>query len=99
MFEIFLILLVITVTFLLFGWVYLMNRSFKVVNFITRINGLCYDWAQKRLVDIALNNEKSPYDWFYRAKVPSYWKLLFSFRPLTMDEWFDKKDLQKLFEE
>ena len=62
-----------------------------------RVNNLCYEWSMNNLQEIINGNEQSAYVWFY-SKMPQFDVLLTSERPLTLDEWFEKDDLKKLFD-
>lgn len=57
---------------------------------------LCYKWDKANLNLISIKEENSAFYWLYN-NCPSYTKLVFSFKPLKLEYWYDKKDLEKLF--
>lgn len=75
---------------------YIQYRTKKAHQFMKRNIELCYDWSMNHIREIVEGKEQSAFDWFY-PKQPPLNKLVFSYRPITLDEWFDKKDLAKLF--
>jgi len=71
-------------------------RTQKVYQFRNYITDLCYSKSIKDLDNLGVNNYESAYEWFYHKKVPSYDEMLFSFKPLKLENWFDKEDIERL---
>ncbi len=90
-------ILIIAFIFYIMYYGYLTRfRIPKAEKFMYRNIELCSEWDERHIKELVNKKEISSFDWFYK-KHPSFVRLIFSFRPLSLDQWFNKKDLQKLF--
>lgn len=68
---------------------YIFARNFQVGKFRSKIINLCYEHNLRHI----LSND-SAYVWFY-DKV-SYNKMLYSFKPLKLEYWWTKEEIERL---
>lgn len=70
-------------------------RNIKVRNFCRYVVGLGKEWDMRHIDEIYAGKELSAYEWLLPA-MPTYERMLFSYRPLTLERWIDKKIIEKL---
>lgn len=88
-------LLVILLNTLLLFLAYLSIRNKKVYDFRSELNEKCYEWSMRHLHEIGYNGVVDAYEWFMK-RIPGYMRMLFSFKKLTMSEWFHEDAIRKL---
>lgn len=82
--------IILYVLLVLNGYVFV--RNFYVNKFCQKVINLCYEHNHRR-IDESLNYG-SAYDWFYDKH--SYFKLLLSFKPLKLEYWWTKEEIERL---
>jgi len=85
----------IIITSILIVQAYLFYRNMRVRDFLLNLSAECYRWNYS---EIRRNVElyESAYDWYFE-KLPSYGRLLFSFKPLKVKYWMPKELNDRLF--
>lgn len=78
------------IIFLLIANSYILVRNEFVYRFAKRIAKMSYDYNLRHL----LTDNDDAFDWFTGKH--SYLRLLFSFKPLTLECWFTKDELRKI---
>lgn len=68
---------------------YILARTFLVGKFRHKVINLCYEYNLRNLL-----SDDSAFDWFY-DKV-SYNKMLYSFKPLELEYWWTKEEIERL---
>lgn len=82
------IILLIIQLLILTLFIYFYYRNDKVLQFSFMIIDMCHEYAVRH------NYALDAYDWFDGKH--SYEKMLFSFKPLTLEAWFTKEELDKI---
>ena len=70
-------------------------RNFRVLKFRTTLINMTGDWCRRHIDDLVKETEVSAFEWFF-PKLPSYAQMMFSFRPLKLEEWASEEDIKKL---
>lgn len=86
------IAVVVFLNLLFVGCGYVLVRNFQVGKFRNKIINLCYEHNLRRIGESLCYD--SAFTWFY-DKV-SYEKMLYSFKPLELEYWWSKEDVDKL---
>lgn len=73
---------------------YFFVRNFYVMKFGSKIIDLCYKHNLRRIDKTWGGDYESAYDWFYHKY--SYGKFLFSFKPLKLEYWYTKEEIDRL---
>jgi len=92
MYDILSLLCLIGLSILPWCLVCLMIRNILVSNFRQKIINLSFIWSCN--CDSILYEELA-FSWFY-ASLPSYEKMMFSFKPLKLKNWCTQEQLDKL---
>ena len=74
--------------------VYIFVRNFFVVKFTRKIIDLCFKHNRRRIEETFGGDYESAYKWFFSKY--SYEKFLFSFKPLKLEYWYTKEEIEKL---
>ena len=74
--------------------VYIFVRNFFVVKFTRKIIDLCSNHNRRRKEESFGGDYESAYKWFFSKY--SYEKFLFSFKPLKLEYWYTKEEIEKL---
>jgi hypothetical protein len=77
--------------------IYLLFRNGEVYRFSDMVSRLAHKWSERHISEICSGKEISAWHWFYR-RLPSYGRLLFSFKPLELESFFTKEEINKIFE-
>lgn len=88
-------ILILAIPLILMCLIYLGIRNHKVLNFRLHLIRLQYEWSERYMTEIGLEQEEFAHIWFNYGKV-SYDKMLYSFKPLKIEVWYDKKLVDKL---
>lgn len=80
--------IIISIPIILLGCclAYLWGRNIGVADFTKSLIVLNRDWG--------LRNKK--YEWKFYFKLPSYYKMLFSFKPLKLETYFSQDEIKDL---
>lgn len=78
------------------GNIYLIIRNKRVFEFYSRNLDIYYDWCMRHTKEIVEGKEDDLLELFTKTH-PTYEKMLYSFKPLKLENWIDKKTLEKLF--
>lgn len=70
------------------------QRISKVTALYKVVNQMCYNWAMRHDADVSIP-EQDPWSWAWK-QLPSYGKVLYSFRPLTLESVVPKDILDRL---
>lgn len=68
---------------------YVLARNFQVAKFRNKVVDLCYEYNLRHL-----SSDDSAYVWFYGKVSPN--KMLYSFKPLELEHWYTKEEIEKL---
>lgn len=68
----------------------MLYRNSRVANFRQHIIDLCYGWNVANI-----EGDENAYEWFLEA-IPSYDKMLYSFKRLTLSNWASDELINKL---
>lgn len=82
----------VVLVFLIALWIlcgYVLARNFQVGKFRSKVINLCYEHNLRHIL-----SDDSAYVWFY-DKV-SYNKMLYSFKPLELESWWTKEEIERL---
>lgn len=75
--------------------IYFLLRNNRVLKFRVELIDKCAEWSVRHIDEICEGREISAFDWFY-PKLPSYNAMVFSFKPLTMENYFNPQDIEKI---
>ena len=59
--------------------------------FLIGLNDRCYQYS--------VTHDDNAYEWFWARKVRPFAHYLYSFKKLEVEIWFDKSDIEKLFDD
>lgn len=85
--------LLIILILLLSGSIYILFRNDKVFKFCRTLIEYSYEYSIRRVNELNFDYE-DPYDWF--ACKHTYDRMLFSFKPLKLEYWFTKEELEEI---
>jgi hypothetical protein len=71
------------------------TRNKKTCKLFREINNLCYEYNIRHLYADGVGSYESAWDWCY-DKLPSYNSIMHSFKPLTIEAWLTKEQINKL---
>lgn len=87
--------LIIGLILLLLYVVYLWFRNIKTATLLYKINQMCGDYSTRHISD---KDYISAHEWFplFKDVNSIYTKMLFSLKPLKIENWISEEDLDKL---
>lgn len=88
--ELGVIILLCCLQIALVGSFYMLYRNDKVYIFRTEIFWMCYEYEDRHMFD----SHDFSYKWFHGKY--SYSQMVFSFRPLKLENWYTKEELEKI---
>lgn len=99
--ELFLIGIIVFVTIglvICFVGMYLcdktIERSKEVYKFKCMLEDMAYDYNKRHIKEIEVEEIEKVYNWFVDKW--SYKKLLDSSKPLTLEEWYTKEEIERI---
>lgn len=79
--------------FLLFLSFYILHRNNKVYDFCMMLSKMSYNYNMRR-IDEGRYDETDAYEWF--AEKYTYFRFLYSFKPLKLEKWFTEEELSTI---
>lgn len=76
-------------------FLFMAYRLPKAFRFCHHVGLLAVDYGNRHIWEIVQDRSQNPFDWFTPQR-PAFEELLFSFKPLTLEAWFDEDILKKI---
>jgi hypothetical protein len=74
---------------------FVLFRNKKVYTFRLKLIDMCGNYNMRHIDDYKINTDTDAFTWLYR-KLPSYNKMLFSFKSLKIESYITEEHYEKL---